>query len=380
MLCALSDFRHIRPHHEVEQEKILDWIAEAHARAAHRFENQKIEPFRSQLREKLVQLGVGKERIQNRGLHISDLFQEDWEKMEIYPVALNPHGHGFSERSHFYDREMTRIFERFYPDDKNLPAHMIHVTCTGYVAPSPAQKVVSLRNAGVSTTVTHAYHMGCYGALSAIRIGSGFASRPSPTPSSVIDIVHTELCSLHMHPLRHSTDQLIVQSLFADGFIKYSLDSNKSAGPHLKILALHEEIIPNSSHYMGWSCGDKGISMTLSKEVPVMISRSIEEYLCRLCKNAALDSQNAIKESFFAIHPGGPKILQQIKDLLGLDPRQIEHSVYALKHFGNMSSATLPHIWERMLKDPKVPKKARIVSLAFGPGLSISGSLFEKGG
>ncbi len=378
MTCALCDFRHIRPHHEIEQEKILDWIADAHARAANRFDNRDIEPFRKELREKLLQLGVGKERISRRGIHISDLFQEDWEKMEIYPVAHNPHGHGFSERSHFYDREVTRIFERFYPDDKHLPAHLVHVTCTGYVAPSPAQKLVSLRKAGTRTTVTHAYHMGCYGSIPAIRIASGFASLPSPASQSPIDIVHTELCSLHMHPLRHSTEQLIVQSLFGDGFIKYSL-TTKPAGPHLKILGLLEETIPDSSHCMTWRCEDKGLSMTLSKEVPVLIARAIDGYLERLCQNAGLDKETIVKNSVFAIHPGGPKILQQIQDLLKLQSFQIEHSVHVLKHFGNMSSATLPHIWERMIEDPKVPKKARIVSLAFGPGLSISGGLFEKG-
>lgn len=379
MPYALSDFRHIRPHHEIEQSKILDWLAEVHARAAHGFENKDIEAFRIVLRDKLMQLGLGKERIQRRGVHISDPLQQDWSKMEIYPVTEKPHGHGFAERSHFFDREVTRIFERFYPDDKNLPAHMIHATCTGYVAPSPAQKLVSLRKAGETTTVTHAYHMGCYSSIPAIRMASGFCSLPSPSSNNRTDIIHTELCTLHMHPLRHSTEQLVVQSLFGDGFIKYSLTAERPAEPHLKILALHEEVIPDSSHCMTWNCEDKGLTMTLSKEVPVFISRAIVGYINRLSQAAKMSAEALIKESFFAIHPGGPKILQQIQDLLGLQSYQIEHSVDVLKNFGNMSSATLPHIWEKILKDPKVPKKARIISLAFGPGLSVAGGLFEKG-
>jgi predicted naringenin-chalcone synthase len=109
-----------------------------------------------------------------------------------------------------------------------------------------------------------------------------------------------------------------------------------------------------------------------------LISRSIDGYLDRLCQGAGLHKQEVLKNAYFAIHPGGPKILQQIKDLLKLEQSQIEHSVHVFKHFGNMSSATLPHIWERMLQDPTVPKNAQIVSLAFGPGLSISGGIFEK--
>lgn len=383
MQYILTDFHHIRPHHEIEQEKLLDWIAEAHAKATLKkdqcLDHQKLNTLQVQMREKLARVGLGKERIQNRGILINDLCEEDWTKMEIYPVVENPHGHGFAERSEFFDREVSKIFEKFYSEDAILPAHLIHVTCTGYVAPSPAQKLVSARRAGISTTVTHAYHMGCYASIPAIRIAAGYTSLPSSLPSSHIDIVHTEVCSLHMHPLRHRSEQLLVESLFADGFIKYTLRVEKQKGPHLKLLAMHEETIPESTSSMTWRCEDHGLSMTLSKDVPVLIARALSDYLQRLCSMAALSSESVVKEAFFAVHPGGPKILQQIKDLLKLEPYQLEHSEHVLKCFGNMSSATLPHIWEMMLKSPKVPPKALIVSLAFGPGLSVVGGLFEKG-
>lgn len=378
MPCALSDFQHIRPHHEIDQEKIQAWIVEAHAQAAHHFENREINAFREELQNKIARLGIGKEKIEKRGIHINDLFEQDWSKMPLFPVTEKPHGHGFSERSAFFDREVSQIFERFYPENSPMPEHLIHVTCTGYVAPSPAQKLVSKRNAGSMTTVTHAYHMGCYGSIPAIRMGAGFSALPSPSTSSNIDIVHTEICSLHLHPLRHASEQLLVQSLFGDGFIKYTLNANEVERPHLKVLALHEETVPDSAHCMTWRCEDNGLGMTLSKEIPVLIARNIEGYLKRLCTRIGLESSNVIKEALFAIHPGGPKIVQQIKDLLRLESNQIMHSVQVLKDFGNMSSATLPHIWERMLADPLVPQGKQIISVAFGPGLSIAGGLFEK--
>ncbi len=370
MPFILSDFKHIRPHHEIDQEKSQDWIAEVHARA----ENQ--EGFHEEMRSKIARLGLGKDRIANRGVHIPDFSQEDWSKMEIYPVLEKPQGKGFAERSAFFDREVTQIFQRFYPEHAALPKHLIHVTCTGYVAPSPAQKLISLRCAGPHTSVTHAYHMGCYGSISAIRIGLGFTAFASPSPITV-DIVHTEICSLHIHPLRHALEQLLVQNLFADGFIKYTIQAEASNKPHLKVLAIHDEVIPNSAHCMTWRCEDHGMGMTLSKEVPVLIARHLEGFLQRLCALAGLNSAEVIHEALFAVHPGGPKILQQIQELLQLDTSQIDHSTLVLKHYGNMSSATLPHIWERMLEDPQVPRGQKIISLAFGPGLGIAGGLFE---
>jgi predicted naringenin-chalcone synthase len=43
-----------------------------------------------------------------------------------------------------------------------------------------------------------------------------------------------------------------------------------------------------------------------------------------------------------------------------------------------MSSATLPHIWQALVADDRVKDGALILSLAFGPGLTVSGNLLRK--
>lgn len=69
--------------------------------------------------------------------------------------------------------------------------------------------------------------------------------------SSCVDILHTEVCSLHVQAHDHSPEQLVVQSLFADGFIVYSaIQSNQQSamkGSGLLLKALHEEIVPGSA-------------------------------------------------------------------------------------------------------------------------------------
>lgn len=362
--ACIGDFQHIRPTYEIEQHKALDWIAKAHALAEEKHAGVPFDAFYDTIKEKMGKIGLT-QAIATRGVHIPDLFEEHWDNMPIYPVTSRPTGMGFKEKSAFFDAEVSKVMHAFYPPDVPLPPHLIHVTCTGYVAPSPAQKLVSERQ--THAIVTHAYHMGCYASLPAIRMAMGYAF---DTPS--VDIVHTELCSLHMHPLNHSTDQLVVQGLFADGFIKYRVQRERpSAIPHFRILNLHEELVANSMDSMTWRCGDNGLSMTLGKEVPVYIQRALPDYLNRLF-------DQPLRDAYFAIHPGGPKILHYIAEILKLEEKQYAHSVQALKQFGNMSSATLPHIWEMMLNDDAVPKGARVISLAFGPGLTISGGVFEK--
>ena len=65
---------------------------------------------------------------------------------------------------------------------------------------------------------------------------------------------------------------------------------------------------------------------------------------------------------------------------MGLRPDQVQASNDVLRNHGNMSSATLPHVWKAMLEDDTVRPGTLIVSLAFGPGLTISGAILRKRG
>ncbi len=358
MVTTLSDFQILRPQHELDQEAILEWVSAAHAQSAEEAS------VGASVLSLLRKIGLGKGKIARRGVSITDCMHRNWEEMEVYSTGEKKSGAGLGVRMNVFDRIASDVLARFYPAGTSLPSHLIHVTCTGYTAPSPAQKLVAFREAGQNTTVTHAYHMGCYAAIPAIRIALG-----SPANS---EIVHTEICSLHMNPSFHTLDQLVVQSLFGDGFIKYKVSHEKKAG--FQVLAIHEEIIPDSTDVMTWVCDDWGMKMTLSKEIPLLIVKALPVFVAELLKKANVAPEENV---YFAIHPGGPKIIEQISSLMKLEPWQFSHSVQVLLKYGNMSSATLPHIWSDMWNDIKVPTGAKIISLAFGPGLTLAGAVLE---
>lgn len=356
----LSDFQIIRPPYETPQEECLKWLAKAHGVNG------------NDISEKLWNVGCKPEHIQKRGHVIDDYLHTDWEKMEIYRLDEQPTGKDLSVRSKVYSIHTDKVFEDYYAGEDSPPDDLIHVSCTGYVSPSGAQKIVSKKDWGKNTTVTHTYHMGCYASIPAIRMAGGFlASSPEKKRA---DIVHTEICSLHVNPANHNLDQLVSQSLFADGFIKYSIQ-RKTDKPHFRVLASAEEIIPNSIKSMSWNVMNWGFEMTLQKEVPVLIARAILPFVEGLTSKANICLENAL----FAVHPGGPKILFYVQKALGLSDDQMKYSYEILKNYGNMSSATLPHIWERILQEKGTPKGTKIISLAFGPGLSIAGAIMEKG-
>jgi predicted naringenin-chalcone synthase len=389
MKTSLVNFQVIRPVHSADQESILEWVAHAHSHAEALknkwdLDGEEFNSFYEAIKGKLLQIGVGPDKIKRRGMQSSDFIHKSWKEMEIFKLEEAQEGLGLKARKDFFDKQLDGIFDTFYPEEIRPASHLIHVTCTGYAAPSGAQRLVSKKNLGRETTVTHAYHMGCYAAFPAIRMALGFLSTPHQgSKENSVDIVHTEMCSLHFNPILHSTEQLVVQTLFADGFIKYSLvpsdSARKSFENVLDVLSLHEEIIPDSSDSMTWGFENWGMRMTIAKEVPVLIKRNLPSFVQRLVRKAGLDPDVVGKEALYAIHPGGPKIVQQVAEILNLDRDHVRHSQGVLEEFGNMSSGTIPHVWERILKDPQIKKGTWIIGLAFGPGLSISGGLFQKG-
>jgi predicted naringenin-chalcone synthase len=270
-------------------------------------------------------------------------------------------------------------FEEEYTHEGVAPSDLIHVTCTGYVSPSGAQRVVDRRGWGARTRVTHAYHMGCYASLPALRLALG-ALHTQPARAGGdgrVDIVHTELCSLHLDPADHSPEQIVVQSLFGDGLIRYSL-TRTAAAPSLRLLVVDEMIVPGSSDAMTWTAGDSGMTMTLSPRVPDHIASVLRDFVDGLYRSIDLDPAIELPRSVFAVHPGGPRILDQVRDRLELSEAQLAASRAVLHAYGNMSSATLPHVWMRIVGDAKVRPGTLVLSLAFGPGLTACGALLRK--
>jgi predicted naringenin-chalcone synthase len=74
----------------------------------------------------------------------------------------------------------------------------------------------------------------------------------------------------------------------------------------------------------------------------------------------------------WAVHPGGPKILEAVEIAMGINSDKIQVSRDVLCHFGNMSSATVLFILESLLDQGA---SAPCVMLGFGPGLVAEAAL-----
>jgi predicted naringenin-chalcone synthase len=360
----LASFNLERPLCEAAQAGILEFLADTHARAATEGSSADDRPVRDRMRRLVRHVCCGEDKIATRGFSALELAEDI--------------GASTAERTDVYAREVERVFEKLYADVTDPPDDLVHVTCTGYVSPSAAQRIVSSRGWGERTRVTHAYHMGCYAAVPALRIALGCLLPADPRERARrVDVVHTELCSLHFDATAHTPEQFVVQSLFADGSIRYCVsDGDGSDG--FQVLALHEVVANASEDQMQWRLGDHGMRMSLSRDVPASIAKLIEPFATALFARAGYDFAIERSRCVFAVHPGGPKIIDTVRDALALDERQVQSSRRVLRRFGNMSSATLPHIWNDVLGEAEIASGTLVGSVAFGPGLTVGGALFRK--
>lgn len=373
----LQNFNLVLPNLCVRQTDILDWVIKCHQSAAQN--HAEVTTKDLELIAKLFnRFSVKEAQISQRFTECEDLKKIGFTEAEVYKLDESHHyGIDIYERAQFFSKRALEVFHKMYPFSAEFrrPDHLIHVTCTGYASPSAAQRMVSDTRWEKQTGITHAYHMGCYASMPAIRLAKALVAS-SDQDDFVTDIVHNEMCGLHMNPLLNTPEQIVVQTLFADGHMKYSVSSQKKeTGKNLKLIAICEKLVPDSEDDMSWVPAPWGMMMNLSREVPNKIKQSLENFTRELFHQAGLGPL-AINDSIFAIHPGGPKIIDAVQEVLNLSSEQIKESRKVLFERGNMSSATLPHVWDEIINN-NYPIGTKVVSYAFGPGLTLFGSVFE---
>jgi predicted naringenin-chalcone synthase len=120
---------------------------------------------------------------------------------------------------------------------------------------------------------------------------------------------------------------------------------------------------------MAWTVGNLGFEMRLSGYVPDIIRTGIKDLTHKLLKRISADISDI---KYFAIHPGGKRILEVIEKELGLTREQNSDAYEVLKQYGNMSSPTVLFVLDKICSRLNgVDQGKKILSFAFGPGLTM---------
>jgi predicted naringenin-chalcone synthase len=123
---------------------------------------------------------------------------------------------------------------------------------------------------------------------------------------------------------------------------------------------------------MTWDIGEQGFRMGLSPDVPKVLGRHARPAVESLLERHGLFVGDV---GGWVIHPGGPAILESVRDALGLPDAALQHSRDVLREYGNCSSPTVLLILDRVAATMSSGDHA--VVLAFGPGLTLYGTLLR---
>lgn len=244
---------------------------------------------------------------------------------------------------------------------------IVAVSCTGYLCPGLSS--LYIKELGMRTDVQRAdlIGMGCAGALPGLQRAFDFV-RSYPGKKALL--VTVEICSACYY-VDDDLETVVGNAICADGAAAAVIsDKGLSDGP--EILAFETLLEPSYIHTVGFKFKSGKLRIVLSKDL-----RSTAGGLADRVISTLLARQGLRKEDIthWIIHSGGRKVIDSIKETVGLREEQLQHSRWVLRNFGNMSSPTVLFVLDHTMKHA-IPQPGDLgVMLAMGPGLAIESAV-----
>ncbi len=252
---------------------------------------------------------------------------------------------------------------------------LVFVTSTGFIA--PGVDVAMVKQLGLSPSVSRVVinFMGCAAAMNGIRAAADFV-RAHPDMKAMV--VCIELCSVNA-VFADDVNDVIISSLFGDGCAAVVIGASQVKHP----LAPGKVVIRDSfSRLLGEAedgivlgVNHDGITCELSENLPGYIYSNVDPVITEVLADNGLHKSDV---ELWAIHPGGPKIIEQSVRSLGIAPHAAAPSWEILARFGNMLSVSLLFVLELMVAQQNSGKAISTgVAFSFAPGVAVEGLVFD---
>ena len=214
---------------------------------------------------------------------------------------------------------------------------------------------------------------GCNAAFPALKIADMISKTEE---DAKVLVVCVELCTLHFQP-KNNHDNLLSNTIFGDGAAAVLFVSDAFAGDHhlkgLSVNGFYSSLFHEGKHLMGLNITPVNFEMILNAKVPSFIGTKINGFITRAALKLDIEPANIGK---WAVHPGGRKILEVVKEKLSLTDEDLANSYQVLSDYGNMSSPTILFILSRILDCSLTPNE-KVFAIGFGPGISVDSVLFS---
>lgn len=190
-----------------------------------------------------------------------------------------------------------------------------------------------------------------------------------------------------MEPIDKSN--VIVSAMFRDAGGAAIFSQQARSTTDIYIVEHRSALVPNSfDRVLLQEFNDGTIHLFLHKELPDSICAHLPTFIDALLADHNVD----ITQCLFAVHTGGPRIINGIQQCLNLKSEQLFDTWYVMKNYGNLSGSSNLVVLEHIVRHRQstlidkvhdnhfpsgISKYSHIVGLSLGPGLGMECVLFH---
>jgi len=245
--------------------------------------------------------------------------------------------------------------------------HIFFTTVTGIATPSIDARLVNRLGMRTDVKRTPIFGLGCLAGAAGLARASDYL-RAYPGQNAVLLAV--ELCSLTIQREDLSIPNIIASGLFGDGAAAVVLagggrDGGKAGAVGPRVVATRSVFYPDSERTMGWDMVDTGFKVVLSAKVPDIVRAHIRKDVDGFLGDHGLARADL---RHFAVHTGGPKVLQAFESELELPQGALKRSWDSLNQVGNLSSASVLFVLQQLLECGDAKPGDYGLLAAMGPG------------
>jgi alkylresorcinol/alkylpyrone synthase len=260
---------------------------------------------------------------------------------------------------------------------------LIVTSVTGVAVPSLDARLIPRLGLRPDVKRLPVFGLGCVaGAAGLARLHDYLAG----WPGHVAALLAVELCTLTVPATGITTADMVVSGLFGDGAAAViatgdapatvpgsSASAAKAASvparplPFPRVLATRSVVYPGTEEALGWRLGSDGFRIVLTTELAAVVEQGLAESVTSFLATAGLTVDDI---GTWICHPGGPKVLDAVRDSLKLPEEAIAPSRRSLAEAGNLSSASVLCILEQVARDPGVAPGSLGLMIGLGPGVS----------
>lgn len=244
---------------------------------------------------------------------------------------------------------------------RNLGAFFF-VSVTGISSPSIDALLINQMGLCRNIRRVPVFGLGCVAGAAGISRAADYVRA---YPDQVAVVLSVELCSLTLQREDISMANLISSGLFGDGAAAVIVAGADCGLSGISILATRSVFYPDTEEMMGWDVSEKGFRIVLSREIPDLVRKNLAHDLDDFLAERGLTRADI---GSWALHTGGPKILEATAEALGLQNGELDVSWQCLRRTGNLSSASVLVVLEEVMKNRRPAPGTLGLLAAMGPG------------